>query len=349
MPPETSDLLPPPLLTIAVPTFNRAEYLEHLLAILEPQVEAFPQVELLLSDNASDDATPQLIAAAVERMQLAGARITVQRHETNVGSDANFVSCFESARGRFFWMCGDDDLIVPGALAQIVPLLENTPGLDMIYATSYGFRENFLTERRLDPFGRTLHTITNAKKFAMTVNIMFSFISGMIVNKERLEQLPHEEPRAFLGTNLVQLSWSLPLLLHHRKSIVLWTRPVAARLGNAHGYSVGKVFGEKLAANVTRLLPHRPDLSGAILNFALRRWFPSVLLDVRASGNTSLQIDEAHDSLRKVYGNNPRYWLYTYPTLAWPMPVAKLYTRGTAALSKLLYMAQLPGFWRKHT
>lgn len=337
------------LLTIAVPTYNRAHYLESLLAILEPQIAAFPQVELLISDNASEDATPSVIAAAAERFARAGATLVVQRHSQNIGADANFVSCFRRARGRFFWICSDDDILVPGALAQVVPLLESTPDLDMIYATSYGFRENFERERQADPLGRTLHTVTDARAFAFAVNIMFSFISGMVVNRERLLSQPHEEPEAFLGTNLVQLAWSLPLLRAHRRSLILWTRPVAARLGNAHGYSLGRVFGQQLAANVRRLLPGRPDLQNAILNPALRRWFPSVVLDVRGAGNSSLEIEQAHQALGQAYGRNLRYWLFTWPALQWPLPAARIYTKGTAAISKLLYIAHLPGFWRKRT
>ena len=342
-------LKPAPLLTLAIPTYNRAQYLEELLAVLEPQAAAFPCVEVLICDNASSDGTPDVTAAAAERFALAGASMRVLRHATNIGSVANFVACFREARGRFFWMCGDDDVPVPGSLAQVVPLIENTPELDMIYATSYSFRENFVNERQVDPLGRILHTITDARQFAMTVNIMFTFISGMIVNRERVLAMGAEPPEDFLDTNLVQLAWSLPLLREHRRSIVLWTRPVAARVGNAQGYSIGKVFGEKLAGNVRRLLPGRTDLQDAILNFALRRWFPSILLDVRAQGNKSLKLEEAQSALRQTYGGNLRYWVFTYPAVAWPLPVARLYTKGTAAVSKLLYMAHLPGFWRKRT
>lgn len=344
---------PQPLLTIAIPTYNRADQLATLLSVLEPQLAAHPQVELLLSDNASTDATPHIIAEAQARFAASGLRLATHRHPTNIGADANFVSCYHRARGHFFWICGDDDLITPGALAEILPHLQSPSGapsdVDLLYATSYGFRTDYLAERQSDPFHRRFHTIRDPHTFAMVVNIMFTFISGIIINKTHLEAIPHEAPEAFLDTNLVQLSWSLPLLLHHRRSIVLWERPIAARIGNAHGYPLGTVFGSQLAACVTRLLPHRPDLSGPILNFALRRWLPSVLIDIRATNNTTLGLDEAHISLRRAYGSNPRYWLFTWPALSLPLPLAKLYTRLTAALSKLIYIAHLPSFWRKQT
>jgi abequosyltransferase len=351
MKPDTSP--DAPLLTIAVPTFNRADHLANLLALLEPQLAVLPQVELLVSDNASSDSTSQVIADAQQRFIATGAQLTSHRHHVNIGADANFASCYRRARGHFLWICGDDDLIVPGAIEQVISHLQTPDGtptdLDLIYATSYGFRTDPSAEWQGDPWRRSFHTIRDPRHFAMVVNIMFTFISGIIVNKSRLESLPHEAPEAFLGTNLVQLCWSLPLLLHHRRSVVLWDRPVAARIGNAHGYALGEVFGEQLANTVTRLLPNRPDLSGPILNFALRRWLPSVLIDVRSSANQTLGLDKAHAALRSAYGSNPRYWIFAWPALSLPLPLAKIYTHATAVVSKLIYIAHLPGFWRKQT
>src|SRR5665213_32350 len=255
-----------PLLTIAIPTFHRAETLAGLLAALEPQVAQFPQVEVLVSDNCSEDETPAVIARFQSRFAAAGATLRSQRHAENIGADANFNSLYRAARGRFLWVFGDDDLIAPGGLAQVVPHLTAPDEPDLIYATSYAFRSDPDAERIHDPLGRRFHTITSARTFARVVNVMFTFISGIIINRERLESIPHEDPSAFIGTNLVQLSWVLPLLLVHRRSIVLWDRPVAGRIGHAHGYALGKVFGEQLASTTTRLLPGRPSLVAAILN-----------------------------------------------------------------------------------
>ncbi len=348
-----AQVLASPLLTIAIPTFNRATQLDALLSVLEPQVAGKADVEVFISDNASDDDTPTVIAAAAERYRHAGARLRTHRHATNIGSDANFAFCFNQAGGHFFWMCGDDDLIVPDAIDDVLALLRTPAGqpaeLDLIYATSYGYRQDPEAERTEDPLGRRVHTIRNAHTFVLVVNIMFTFISGIVVNRDRLQKLSREAPEQFIGTNLVQLSWSLPLLLDHRRSAVLWTRPVAARIGNAHGYSLGRVFGKQLAAVVERLLPGRPDLSGPILNVALRRWLPSVAVEFRSKATDRLRLEEAHQELRAAYGANPRYWLFTYPALKLPLPAAKLYTRASAAASKLMYMAQVPGFWRKQS
>ena len=337
-----------PLLTIAVPTFNRAEYLANLLRVLAPQLAKFPQVELYVSDNCSDDDTPRVIAEAAAHFKAIGANLRAHRHDTNIGSDANFASIYAAARGTFFWGCGDDDIITPGALAMVIPHLD-PDRVDLLYATSYGFHRDFVAERQGDPLNRRFQTIHNPRTFASIVNILFTFISGMIVNRERLESIPHEDPAAFIGTNLVQLSWSLPLLPALRSAVVLYQRPVASRLGNAHGYSLGGVFGRHLKANVNRLLPGHPAIAAPIINFALRNWFPGLVVDIRAAGNTTLQLEQAHTELRDAFGSNPRYWVFTYPALRLPLGIAKMYVRGVRAINKAVYMLRIPGFWRKQT
>jgi glycosyltransferase involved in cell wall biosynthesis len=50
-----------PLLTIAIPNFNRAGYLKELLSLLAAQLRNEPRVELIISDNASPDETPAVV------------------------------------------------------------------------------------------------------------------------------------------------------------------------------------------------------------------------------------------------------------------------------------------------
>ena len=336
-----------PLLTIAIPTYNRAALLDSLLRVLTPQLRNRPEIELLICDNASTDDTKLVVD------RRGPDRCRYHHHAENLGSDANFVSAFQLARGRYFWLLSDDDIPVPNTIEDLLSHLR-AEEYDLIYATSYGYREDWLKERQADPLGRVSHTITDPRELARVVNIMFTFISGMIVNRERLlalreDGLVIEEPSAFIGTHLTQLSWTLPLLRRHRKSLVLWQRPIAARLGHNGGYELGRVFGRQLCETTARCLPDRPDLAQIILDFALRRWFPSVIYDIRTSGNQGFALGEAHRALKPVFGTNSRYWLFTYPVLVMPLRLARLWLKGGAAFSKVVYAFSVPGFWRKRT
>jgi glycosyltransferase involved in cell wall biosynthesis len=332
-----------PLITIAIPTFNRATQLQELLEVLLPQIAAYPEIDLYISDNASSDQTEPVVRSFLE----GGASIRYERQPVNVGPDCNFVKCFRQARGKYFWMCGDDDIICPGTIDKVLRQIGGGQEVDLLYLTSYAFREDWAAERTEDTLGRQFHVFTSALEFAKVTNIMFTFISGMIVNRERLLLVPHEDPSAFLNTNLIQLSWSLPLLLHHRRSVVIWDRCLAAQTGNAGGYSLGKVFGEQLKCCVGRLLPERSDLQDAILNFTLRRWLPSVIYALRRSKNERIGIATVNEDVGRVYGDNPRYWLFTYPVMQLPLPLARVWLKAGTLVSALIYVLTIPRFWRK--
>jgi abequosyltransferase len=331
-----------PLLTIAIPTYNREALLAELLSALEEQVSVHPEVEIIVSDNASPDGTQETVQGFIAR----GMPIEYRRHPENVGPDANFVSCLSAARGKYFWMCGDDEIILPRALDEITTHLKREE-FDLVYLTSYGFKKDHLAERKTDPLHRRFHRVSSERYFTRAVNIMFTFISGIIVNIDRLNEIPHEDSRQFIGSQLIQLSWALPLLQSHRRSLIIWERLVAGRQGNAGGYAIGEIFGESLVKVVARCLPARPDLAAIITNITVRRWLPSILYDLRREGNQDIGLESARVTLRRVYGGNFRYWVFTHPVLALPLPLAGVWSKAGAAVNKLIYMLWIPTFWRK--
>src|SRR5690349_9740053 len=110
-----------PLLTLIVPTYNRADSLELLLRTLADECRGLAgAVSVLVSDNASTDRTPEVTRAA----QAAWPELLVQRHPANCGPEENFCTGVERVESRYFWIIGDDDCPKRGVLAKIVSLLQ---------------------------------------------------------------------------------------------------------------------------------------------------------------------------------------------------------------------------------
>src|SRR5436853_6336870 len=107
-----------PLLSITIPTFNRASYLRHLLSTLSSQVaEVQPgMVEVFISDNSSTDSTPETIRSF--RSSL--ACLASHRQKSNLGPHRNIAHCVRQARGQYCWILGDDELLQPGALKKLI-------------------------------------------------------------------------------------------------------------------------------------------------------------------------------------------------------------------------------------
>ncbi|MCY2987499.1 MAG: glycosyltransferase family 2 protein [Planctomycetota bacterium] len=111
-----------PLLTISVITWNRCRFLQDFLASVDTQsCEIDPrEVEVVVSDNASEDATPEVVADFKRTSTLP---VQYFRNETNVGSVKNMLLALQRSTGRFWMFYGDDDLVPAGRLKQIISLL----------------------------------------------------------------------------------------------------------------------------------------------------------------------------------------------------------------------------------
>jgi len=93
-----------PLVTIGIPTYNRAT--DTLPQTLECALrQTYPNLEIVVSDNASTDSTEAYMT------QIVDPRVRYIRHPRNIGGNNNFNHCLEVARGTYFQLLHDDDLI----------------------------------------------------------------------------------------------------------------------------------------------------------------------------------------------------------------------------------------------
>lgn len=120
----------PVTLSLCVPTFNRARFLDYLLTQAAATWTFDFSYEIVISDNASTDDTPAVIRKHAE----AGLPIVYVRQEVNKGGEINVLSAFRRGRGRYLLYIGDDDLIIPEALAEAVTFLEDNNDVRALYA-----------------------------------------------------------------------------------------------------------------------------------------------------------------------------------------------------------------------
>jgi len=103
------------VISLCVPTFNRAELLRRMLPRLQQAVLAHggrDRFEVCVSDNASTDDTPAIIAACA----AGPVSIRAARQASNLGYAGNFAAVARLAAGDGFVILADDDELEPGAL-----------------------------------------------------------------------------------------------------------------------------------------------------------------------------------------------------------------------------------------
>jgi len=95
-----------PLVSIGICTYNRADsYLRNALQSAVDQT--YPNLEIVVSDNCSVDHTEELVRSFDD------PRIRYFKQERNLGVNGNFNFALQEARGAYFLLLHDDDLIDP--------------------------------------------------------------------------------------------------------------------------------------------------------------------------------------------------------------------------------------------
>ena len=110
-----------PLVTLGLPVYNGEEYLRESLDGLLAQT--FKDFELVISDNASTDATPEII----REYAASDPRIRYIRQAVNQGAVPNHNLLVREARGKYFKWAAHDDLYEPLLLERCVAALESHP------------------------------------------------------------------------------------------------------------------------------------------------------------------------------------------------------------------------------
>jgi glycosyltransferase involved in cell wall biosynthesis len=115
-----------PLVTIGIPTFNRAFELSR--AVASCQAQGYPNLEIVISDNASTDST----SALCDAWSAADPRIRVIHQAANIGRESNFGAVLAAASGDFFMWLSDDDWLDPRYVSACAKVLIESPDCAMV-------------------------------------------------------------------------------------------------------------------------------------------------------------------------------------------------------------------------
>jgi glycosyltransferase involved in cell wall biosynthesis len=135
------------LLSFAIPTWNRARYLEQLLEALATQIAALQyDIEVLISDNASTDSTPEVVRRYQQRFDF----IRYHRNPENLGAVKNVTLAVQRADAEYVWLFCDDDLPAPGAVQQVYGKLTEYNGRIALMFVNRSIHDAEFTKTILD-------------------------------------------------------------------------------------------------------------------------------------------------------------------------------------------------------
>ena len=113
-----------PKLSIIVPCYNSAKYIEETLSSIAAQ--NYPNLELIIMDGGSKDETP----AIVEKFR---PLVSTFISEKDKGQADAILKGFARATGDYVGWCNADDTYLPGALLAAGQALAENPACDIVF------------------------------------------------------------------------------------------------------------------------------------------------------------------------------------------------------------------------
>ena len=147
-----------PYLSIAIPTFRRPHRLAGLLDLLvQQQGVQEGDLEVVVLDNHSDDATPQVVGRYRDQCSF----VRYHCHERNMGGERNFHSALDLAAGEYVWILPDDDRVADvHTVARVIARIRSytvPPAFVIVNARSFHVETNEIVKERFNPIRGDLY------------------------------------------------------------------------------------------------------------------------------------------------------------------------------------------------
>jgi len=120
------------ILSILIPTYNRAEYLIKNIQMLENYIvknNFQKDIEIIVSNNCSKDNTKEFLEAFRKKTFI---DIKIYNQEQNLGLEKNALFVLDKANGENVMFLGDDDYIEELYLIAVVNIFKNNPKVRVI-------------------------------------------------------------------------------------------------------------------------------------------------------------------------------------------------------------------------
>jgi abequosyltransferase len=186
-------------ISVCMPIFNCADYVEQALDSILPQLDE--RMEVIVYDGGSTDGTADRIASYTNSWP----NLRYYRSERRGGIDADMATCVGYARGEYCWLFSGDDVMRPGAIARVLDWIALSRDVYICKHTICSKEmEVFHDHLVLDPdqvFAANLANLEERREWfrrAVTTEAFFSFMSGLIVRREKWQN--GTLPDAFKGS-----------------------------------------------------------------------------------------------------------------------------------------------------
>jgi glycosyltransferase involved in cell wall biosynthesis len=120
---ENINIIKEPILTVAIPTYQRRKWLKKsLVGILNQISDIDPEnIEIIVSENHGVDGSYEWLLELSREFPI----LRVFKNPKNLGAEGNFRVIPSLAKGKYLWILSDDDVVEPMVINKIISLLNS--------------------------------------------------------------------------------------------------------------------------------------------------------------------------------------------------------------------------------
>ena len=178
------------ILSICIPTYNRADLLKEALDSILAQDNS--RIEVIVCDNASADNTEEVVKEYKDKFH----KFLFHKIEKNIGACRCLIKSTEIASGKYFWLLGSDDKICQGAIEKVIEQIDADNDLTGLTFAFDGYDLEMKNKIALPNFVSyekdTL--VTSIEDFALNLFPYYGYLSCTLFRKDRFDETLNSTP-----------------------------------------------------------------------------------------------------------------------------------------------------------
>lgn len=285
------------LLSICIPTYNRAKYLKVSLDRIT-QEDIFlntDKIEIVISDNASEDNTQEVCEKYIQQFP---DKIRYNRNLENI-KDKNFPLVLNMANGKFAKLQNDTVYFRKGGLEKILITIEKNFDCNAIYFSNGDVKgiDNYIE-------------CNNANELYSIAHHWLTWSSGLCIKAEEYKKL--EDPMRFSDLNFAQTDIVLRLTKDSKTILVNEKLMNTFYIPNKVMYNPAEVFGYNYLTIIKTLIKEKVLNPCAFDDIYLKEelaFLNSMYFDFHKCSNKKRKNDGYFKYTLMYYKNKPYFWI----------------------------------------
>ncbi len=195
-----------PLLSVCIPTYNRAEYLNQTLKSIVESDCFDEKTEIVVSDNCSNDNTEDICSIYVKKHP----NIKYIKYQQPINLNINLIEALSLGTGHYIKLNNDTVAFASGTLQFFLNKIKDhlNDKSQLLFVSSI-HNENFLNRDKFYNKNNKSYISENLDDFIDILSTSITWISNFGCWKEQFENI--SDKTRFIDTFFLQVDWSLKM------------------------------------------------------------------------------------------------------------------------------------------